>query len=155
MTSLREQAEYLRLALAMTLVDEEAAIEWADRTILASDNPPVEVIDLSMAGDQPPDELMRLLASVPGQGNLAAVAHQVLGLLHGRLEVGDVTLEQATDMLWAYHDWAAVSEEEIDAAGNFSDYLYMAQMGAYGTLDSVREEILDFLARHMSQPTTV
>jgi hypothetical protein len=142
MTSHRDQAEYLRLALAMNLVDKNAAIDWADRTILAFENPSIEIIDVSMEGDQPPD-LMRLLASVPGQGDLAAVAHQILGILHGRLEAGHVTLEQVMNMFLFYKDWAAVSENERWEAENFSDELYCAQEGHYGTLDSVREGILE------------
>lgn len=147
MASLREEAEYLRLALAMALLDNDAAVAWADRTIMALDNPPIEIIEVSLAGNKPNDEMMRLLAAVPGQGDLTAVAHQVLGLLHKRLEVGDVSLEAAVEMLWAYHDWAAVSEDERLQAGNFSEYLFGAQEGYWGTLDSVREEIMGFLVR--------
>ena len=45
MSSLREEAEYLRIAIAMGLLDTSAAVAWADRTIMALDVPPIEVIE--------------------------------------------------------------------------------------------------------------
>lgn len=153
MASLREEAEYFRLALAMALLDKDAAVVWADRTIMALDDPPIEVIEVSLAGNKLPFEMMSLLASVPGPGDLTAVAHQVLGLLRERLEAGDATLEAAVDMLWGYHNWAAVSEDERRRACKFSADLFGAQEGFWGTLDNLREEVMAFLVRHASPPT--
>ena len=101
METLREDAEYLRLSLSMGLLDEGAVIAWADRNLMVLEGPPVQLIDVSLAGDLPRDELMRLLAVIPGQADLTAVAYQVLGLLRERFESGAVTVEKAMDMLWA------------------------------------------------------
>ena len=44
MISLREHAEYLRLALALGLLDQSDVVAWADGEIANSDTPPVELI---------------------------------------------------------------------------------------------------------------
>jgi hypothetical protein len=93
-----------------------------------------------------------MLASIPGQGDLTLVAHQVLWLFRQRLDAGEIPLESAVEILGAYHSYAVVPEDESLAAYNFSEFLYCAQNGLYGTLESVREEIDRFLARHMSGP---
>jgi hypothetical protein len=152
MATLREEAEYLRLALAMGLLDKDAAVAWADRTILALDNPPIEVIEVSMAGNQPPDEMMKLLAAIPGEGDLTAAAHRVLKLLRDQLEAGKISLEEAADRLWTYHVCASVPEDERLQAGNFSDCWFCAQQGYWGSPDSVREDVMSFLAQQTSPP---
>jgi hypothetical protein len=148
MATLREEAEFHRLTLAMALTDVNAVVAWADQTIAALPEPPIQVIDVALAGSRPADELVDLLAVVPGRGNLTAVAHQVLGLLLRRFRNGEFSEELAVDMLWAYHNWADIPEQERLQAGNFADALCCAQQGYYGTLDSVREEILEFLGTH-------
>ena len=148
MVSLREESEYLRLALAMGLVDKDMVIAWADRVVMASQDPQIEVIEVSLARSRPTDEIMGILASIPGEGDLTITAHHVLRLLRERLKAGDVSLESAVDMLWAYHVWADVPEGERLNAGNFPEYLYGAKEGYWGTLDGVREEVMQFIAEH-------
>jgi hypothetical protein len=152
MASLRVQAEYLRLALAMSLLEKDAAVSWADRTILGSKDPPIEVIEVSLATNKPSDEMMDLLAVVPGEGDLTAAAHQVLALLRKRLAVGEVTLEAAVVMLEVYSQLAIVPEEELLRAANFGEYLYLAQERYSGSREGVGNEVLNFLAQQTSGP---
>jgi hypothetical protein len=148
METLRGQAEFLRLALAMGLIGQQDVVAWADTTIGALDEPPVEIIDVALAGNAPVHQVMSRLAEVPGQADLAASAHRALALLRQRVLRDEVSLEDAVRALAAYHCWARVPEQESLQAGNFEEWLYLAQQGKYGTLESVREELLLFLAEH-------
>jgi hypothetical protein len=150
--TLREEAEYLRLCLGMGLLDNGAVVAWEDRNLIALKAPPVQLIDVSLARDLPPDELMRLLESVPGQADLAAVAHQVLAHLRERFDSGAVTIEKAVDMLWAYHNFACVLQDELWEAGNFPEYLYGVQEGWYGPLEALIDEFRKFSDRHATRP---
>lgn len=145
---LREEAEYLRLALAMGLVTPDEVVAWADRQIAALDEPPIQVIDVSLAGSRPAIEIIGLLAAVPGSGDLVAAAHRSLGLFLRRFRAGGISLEQAADMLWAYSNWASVPEDERLWASNFTDVVNCLNLGYYGTPESVRSEVEEFLSRH-------
>ena len=145
---LREEAEYLQLALAMGLIDPGAVIDWADNMIAAVDNPPIQVIDVSLAASRPATDIMDLLQAVPGDGDPAAAALRVLALFLQRFRAGRVSLERAVDMLWAYSNWAAVPEDERLQAANFTDALFCAQQGYYGTPNSVRAAVEAFLVEH-------
>jgi hypothetical protein len=145
---LGEKAEYLRLVLAMGLITPDEVVAWADRLIAALDDPPIQVIDVSLAGSRPAVEIMDLLAAVPGRGDLAAAAHQALGLFLRRFRAGGISLEQAAEMLWAYSNWASIPEGERLWASNFTDAVYCLRHGYAGTDASVRAEVEEFLAQH-------
>jgi hypothetical protein len=151
MATLREEAEFQRLALAMALTNVDAVVAWADRTIVALPEPPIQVIDVALAGSLPADQVVELLSAVPGGGDLTTVAHQVLRLFLQRFQTGDIALELAVEMLWAYHNWAHISEPERQEAANFDDALFLARQGHYGTLETVRQDILDFSRAHAAR----
>jgi hypothetical protein len=132
----------------MGLIDTDAVVAWADHLIASRDRSPMQVMDVALAGRRPVIEVIDLLGTVPGDGNLAAAAHWALGLLLQQFLAGRVPLERAVDMLWAYSNWAAVPEDERQRAGNFTDALFCAQRGYCGTLDSVRAEVEAFLLEH-------
>jgi len=145
---LKEEAEYLRLALAMGLTTADEVVEWADGQIAALDEPPIQVIDVSLAGSWRAVEIMGLLNVVPGEADLARAAHRALGLFLRRLRDGGISLEQAAEMLWAYSNWASVPEDERLWASNFTDVVNCLNLGYYGTPESVRSEVEEFLTRH-------
>ena len=123
MSSLREDAEYLRVALAMGLIDNGLAIAWADRMVMELEKPPLELIDVSSATKQPRDELMRLLAKVPGAGDLSRVAREALWLLRERFEAGEIPLETAVEMIAAFATFAESPSTEWAAADALSELL--------------------------------
>jgi hypothetical protein len=97
---------------------------------------------------------MGLLSCVAGQADLLRPAHRVLGLLRSRLLNGAVTVRQAVNMLGAYHAWARVPEEEQLRAGNLEEVLYLAEQGFYGSMDSVKDSVLQFRADHDDEEPT-
>jgi hypothetical protein len=132
----------------MGLMSQRDVIAWADNIIGTCEEPPIEVIDVALAGGLPAHEVMSRLAQIPGEGDLAAAAHRALGLLRQRLARGEISLEGAVQALAAYHCWARVPQGESLAAGNFEEWLYLARAGLYGSLQSVREELIRFLTEH-------
>src|SRR4051812_33538446 len=78
--TIREQAEYHRLLLAMAIIRREDVIAWADQLIMQS-AVPVEVINISLATQAKNYELDALLGKIPGDGDLALAAHTALGRL--------------------------------------------------------------------------
>jgi hypothetical protein len=152
MFPLREEAETLRLGLAMSLVSPEEVIAWADRVVVEMAEPPIEIIDVAAATRQPPDELARLLKRVPGPADLTTGAHRVLGILRARAAVGGLALGAVTNMLWVYSAEAVIPEVERLAASNF-DYEYEC-LAYYGTPEGLGEEIGRFLAMNAAEPGT-
>lgn len=152
MVTLREHGEYLRLALAMGLLDPLDIIAWADSEIAHLDRPPLELIDIALADRLSRYELFKQLDALPGCADREAAAHRVLGLLQNKLQRGEVTLSDTVKALEAYYNWATVPEAEGLRAYNFDDALFCADQNYYGTRESVRADIDDFLARYASDP---
>lgn len=132
----------------MGIINPDEVLVWADRMIAALDDPPIQIIDISLAGSRRAIEIMDLLAAVPGDGDLAAAAHRALALFLQRFRAGGISLEQAAEMLLAYSNWASVPEGERLWASNFTDVVYCLDQGYAGTPDSVRSEIEEFLSRY-------
>ncbi len=150
MPTLREEAEFLALALAMGLVEKAEVIAWADGHIVDMDVPPIEIIDVSLAGGMQPKEVVPLLKRVRGTGDLTAVAHQVLGLLRRRLLCGAVTPPQADAALSAYLSVAEVPSVEWLAI--LDRHNYVAEPGDTWTDVSPNGGTADFLDRHAVDP---
>jgi hypothetical protein len=54
---------YFRMGLAIGIVERQAVIAWADRTLLEDPSPSNELIELSLSGHLPYSQLIRLLTS--------------------------------------------------------------------------------------------
>jgi hypothetical protein len=157
MASLKEQAEYQRLALAMKLVSIEDVVAWADSILASLREPPIEIINVSLAGNRYADEVVDLLAQVQGLGDIEAAAHQVLAILGSKVQDGQITLESAVDRLLTYSNVAAVSEHEQMKASNFQGLLYCVQHDYCGTMEDIRDEIVGFAREvcHSQEQKTV
>src|SRR5687768_5616643 len=133
MATLREDAEFHRLALAIGLIGVDMVVAWADQVIALSPEPPIQLIDVSLAGSRYPDEVIALLGLIPGEGDLEVAAHRVLGLFLQRFRSGDMALRTAVDMLEAYQRWAVIPDQERFEAVHFWFDLPLIQQGYYGT----------------------
>lgn len=150
MPPLSEEAETLRLALFMGCVKPDEVVAWADRRIAELAAPPIELIDVAMAGGQPPDELVRFLKRIPGPANFTAAAHRALGVLRERAVREGFDLESLTDMLWNYSLEADATEDERWAASRFGN-LYHDLEYYEETAESLREEVDRFLTDHAAE----
>jgi hypothetical protein len=146
--TLREQAEFFRLALLMGLAEVPAVIAWADALIVSSAEVPPQLIDVSLAAAGPADEVAALLGRLPGEGDPARAAHRVLGTLLARLYAGELSGPEAAELLGAYGFHAAAPEAERQEAGNFPEYLYCWREGHWGTEEQLRRDVEEFLTSH-------
>jgi hypothetical protein len=147
--TIREQAEYHRLLLAMGLAPREEVINWADQLILRG-AVPVEVIDVSLAVDKKPDQLDALLAAVPGEGNLERAAYAVLSRFKRALR--GLSLRDAVKKIVRYGDAAAVPEQQRQDARLF-DVLYEHAVVGYGGSEAeTRQRLEDFVNRYAMEP---
>ena len=143
--TVREQAEYYRVLLAMGLVRREDVIAWADRVVLESAGPP-EVIDVSLATHKPDHEVDALLQAVRGAGDLAAAAHAALHRLKPTLR--DRPLKDAVKVVVAYGRAARVSDGEYFDAVLF-EVLYDEMTEGYcGTEAEVWDALKAFVERY-------
>jgi hypothetical protein len=151
-STLREKAEYIGLGLAMGLLDASDVVAWADSCIVATDDPPFVLFDISLAIERSNYEIIKLLHEIPGSGDYACAAHRALGLLLDYFQSGDVSLDYAVKALHAYYNWAQVSEQEGLLAHNFGDVLYCTKQGYMGSLDDVKLDLLAFLNQNALEP---
>ncbi|MBX7247299.1 MAG: hypothetical protein K1X53_17525 [Candidatus Sumerlaeaceae bacterium] len=152
MLTLKEEAEYQRLALAMGLTDIDSVVAWADQKIVSLPEPPIQVIDVSLTGSRPAHAVMELLAQFPGNGDLTTVAHQVLALFRQRFLKGDVPVALAVDQLSAYSNRATIPRGEWAEVCDFRLYFFEIQEGIYGTLDHLKEHIMTFANKYAGKP---
>lgn len=143
--TLREEAETLRLGLLAGLTQPEGVIVWADRVIAELDEPPIEVIDLALAGNSTIDELRHLLEQVPGPADLARAAHRHLGLLREYQLAGKLSFEEVASRLHLYYLTANVEEGERLMALHLS--IQFDCLVYYGSLEGWQSAVDNFLVR--------
>lgn len=112
MDSLKEQAEYLRLSLALSHSTIDDVVAWADGVILASEVAIPEIVAIALAVNHPADEMMKLLDIIPGTVNPEIVAHRVLVKLFERFDTSNMDLFGFLRQLCHYFKAAHVSEDE-------------------------------------------
>jgi hypothetical protein len=145
--SLREVAEVFRLLLAMRLMNAAAVIAWADERIMALSNPPLWLIDLSLAANETAHQIERRLADLEGPGNLRMAAFEALSQFKAIYREGQLDPIDAATMLYVWGGTVKIGEaEEISArtpkwiADDVAD-------GIYGTSDTVAQAVDVAIAR--------
>jgi hypothetical protein len=66
MLSLRTEAESIAIALGIGLFDVADAVQWADQVIERSDVPDGAICDVALAASKFPQDVARILRSLPG-----------------------------------------------------------------------------------------
>jgi len=143
--TIREEAEYHRLLLAMGINRPEDVIAWADQLLLLK-SVPIEVINVSLAAQAKDYELDTLLTKVGGEGDLALAAHAALGRLEPLLH--DLPLADAVNKLVAYGSTARVPQTEHEAAALLRDLYEDMLDGHCGSEQELWQTIRDFINRH-------
>ena len=78
MSDFKLQAEALRIGLLAGYVGPAEAVAWADSVIAAGDVPGPEIIEVSLGGGLPSDELARALGAIPGEVSRTPLSHEIL-----------------------------------------------------------------------------
>jgi hypothetical protein len=149
--TIREQAEYHRLLLAMGIHRREDVIAWADQ-LITQGGAPIQVINLSLAAQAKDYELDSLLAIIPGDGDLALAAHAALRRF--KMLLPDLSLEDAVKQLVTYGNTARVPESEHHVATFFRVRYDHIGVGHAESENELWELIGVFLCRHAEEPAT-
>ena len=81
MDQLKYEAEHLRLGIRGGWLPVRDAVVWADKQIAESPEPHATLLDVSLAGNCPREEMATLLASVPGSADPVSVMRACLAHL--------------------------------------------------------------------------
>lgn len=146
---LSNEAEELALALDHKLIDVAEAIRWADARLLARDDAPECLIDVSLAGSLYPDEVARLLRRIPGERDLPGAARRFPARMAIALDAGRITPAQAARSLYKmYGDRHVPDNAAAVAILSIDDSFDLARAGTWGTLADAEQELRTFLARY-------
>lgn len=143
-------AEWLRLRLAYGLCDAGAVVAWAEDRILDASRPPAVAVEIAGAPGLGVQDLMGILAAVPGQVDPDVVRARIFAELADRLRAQPQSL---VDVVWHLRRLALnggapdeATADEIDALDALCAYLESDGEPE----DLVRSRALDLLDRKAS-----
>jgi hypothetical protein len=152
--TIRDQAEALRAGLIGGFASIRDVVIWADGLVGEDrgDDAP-QLFDLALLRPGDVGRAVSLLGEVPGELHPGEVGREIAALLHRRFATGELTERQAARALFAATlEGLAPDEEFAGMAYYFDDGVDLAVRGVYGSLPSLRAELLDYLARFNRQP---
>ncbi|HEY1341315.1 MAG TPA: hypothetical protein VGF59_27585 [Bryobacteraceae bacterium] len=144
----REQAEELRLSLAMGLIEKADVIRWADAIVLAEANPPTWIFDVSLASNEPPGAVANRLRDVADGIDVTVPAQKALERLARAFRSGKLAPLEAAQKLIL---WANSAQLPCETRAEAFDVMFIAEDvadGIYGSLADVSSAIERFLTRH-------
>jgi hypothetical protein len=144
---LKEDAEFLRLALVTGYAIPREAIAWADRVIEAT-TPDLAVIEVALAPARVSDTAASLRA-VPGAADPVRVRRRLLGRM---LEAVDADPRRAEEVASALCRLAGEGELPRAEFGTdpylLDDSFELARGGIFGDREAVVEELRSYLREH-------
>lgn len=113
--------------------DVRADIErWADQLIQAHDNPPHDVLSLSLASRHPIQDVLRELRGLAGSTDEVLVGKLCFAFLWHQYSLGKVDLKRALRMLEYLNEDAALSKQEFSTLRHiiwdFADWMEPAKL---------------------------
>jgi hypothetical protein len=147
LSDLKQQAEALRIGLLARYVEPDEVVAWADGAIAAGDVPGPELIEVSLGGVLPVDELARALKAIPGEISKPAVARTVLSQMAAALRRDSMTCRGIVQALYQMSlDELAPSPDARAEMLQLDDELDLAESGTYGSLQDVHVKLTRFLS---------
>lgn len=147
MSTVKEQAEALRLGLLGGYVSSDEVTAWADQVIAAGDTPGPEIIEVSLGGSKPIHDIDAALAGIPGFAPRDAVAvltlRQMAAAVRQNPSVGRAVAHSLFQM---YLEGIVPSEQAKGQMGRLDDAFYLAESGIHGTTAEVQAELAEFLS---------
>lgn len=147
---IKVQAEIYRLGLFIGFFKMKHVIEWADQLIEKLDQPPYEILEISLSSNSTIASVCSKLTDVKGKYDQALPIQGILNLLNDELiQTSDVT-ERCTYMYRLVGHIPESCEDIKRSIINLTDRWEMAVDGYYGDLEDVRNEIYEFLSEFES-----
>lgn len=148
MPTLKETAQFFRLALRFRLIDAAEVDQWVDSVVAAEETVRFPFTDLAGTAQLRPETIDQLLGQVTGAGDDYLPGRMVLALLRRRLLDASLTPEAAVRFALEAGRAGAVTETECYKADHLDDSVWLATNDTYGTLDDVRRDIVSFFERY-------
>lgn len=143
----REQAEELRLALVMGLIEKSDVIKWADALIMQEATPPKWLLDVSLAANESKDTVGSRLQDAVDRLDVTVPRQKALGRFARVFRSGELAPLNAAEMLvlWAYECGDGWDRGEAAEAKFLAEDVAEGRCGSW---EDVRRAIDRFLARH-------
>ena len=139
------EADVLRCGYDVGFFDKSDIERWADCQITAIDNPPTELLDLSMVRQTHPIDVMNLLRTLGAVDPATTIQIQIgfLGLLR---EKHKINTQLAIRGLWALVHESGITQEEESQIYYLDDGFDLAITGTYGTIHDIERDLNDFVS---------
>lgn len=147
MPDVKQQAEALRAGLLAGYVGPDDVIAWADGLLVSGDVPEPELIEVSLAVGKPIDELARALSAVRGKVCRPRLARVILGQMAAAVRRDPATGRGVARQLFQmWLDDLVPSPAARAQMGRLDDAFDLAESGAWGALEEVQAELVEFLS---------
>ncbi|MFN3151315.1 hypothetical protein [Bremerella sp.] len=148
--SISTEADLLRCGFDIGYFDKSDIARWADRWILAIDEPCLQLFDLSFNRSLDPYDVSKLLRSL-GPSESSTTAQTTFGFLGLLYEDRRISAQDAIGQLfWLVHEPELTDDERsrIYHLDHDCDY---AEHEGYGTMSEIEDHLSDFLCPYGEQ----
>ncbi len=147
---IKVQAEIYRLGLFIGFFQVKHVIEWADQLIEKLNQPPYEILEISLSSKAKLATVCSKLTDVKGECDETRPIQGILGLLNDELSQTDDVTEICTYMYRLVGHIPESCNDIERSIINLTDGWAMAVDGYYGDVEEVRIEIYEFLSEFES-----
>ncbi|WP_062104392.1 hypothetical protein [Bacillus niameyensis] len=148
---IRILAEVYRLGLSTGYYTVRDVVTWADSVIEELDEPPYDIIDLSLSGNAKPVDIASILKEFSKEISSSELPCMIiLGLLANySIKTGDIST--VTSMLYRLCEHLPETCDSIKVEIlSLTDELYLAEQNIYGNLQEVIKRLQEFLMQYRS-----
>lgn len=148
--TIKDLAEFYRIGLACGYFQVDEVICFADRLIDHFENPPHDIIDLSMSKNESIKEICSLLRNFEGKFHLYYPGEIMLGLLSKDIKMNKKrAFEVAEKFIYCIAFSAEFNDEVMGTCLYFDEVISMIQNGYVSiTRDEAADEFLTFLKKY-------
>ena len=143
---MRLQAALFRDGLRLGLCEVRDVVQWADHQLARFENPPYELIELSLLDSSVHDAAIKL-RELSESISVAETLPMLLSAANKRLQRDTEFGPRLAEALYQiYIQNSAILPEAFSMCGYFDDAYSLASSGTSGTLGGVYRELLEFTA---------
>ena len=147
-TSLKNAAEFFRLALLAGVCDIAAVVRWSDNVIMSEASPSFVFYDLSTSASQPLSTVTSLLTTVLGDPTPGSPVFMLLGHCHARVQGRKNPAEELLVRLYKMAVPEHFPEGVSHALLSMEDQLWLAHDKVCGSVEEVVAEFTAYLSRY-------
>ena len=153
--TLKDIAEFFRLALVANVCDQAMVVRWVDHVIVSEGSVPFVFFDLSTSWSQPVSTMTSLLRDVPGQPAPNVPVYMLLGHCYTLVRSGNVPATQLLARLYKMAVPEHFPETVYHALLTMEDELWLACDKVYGAVEEVAARFCAYLSEFADHAPTV